>query len=158
MKLIEFTQEDFDGLYAFMQPLWIETYGGFLSKPQILLLLDKYFSADGLARFRAQGYRYYKIDDAGVLVYAEREKDVYIDKLYLLPAARGKAYPDFVFCELSKLKKDIRLNVNRSNERAVKCYLKNGFSVEKQEEIPLGGGMVNCDYVMVKKYKQLPQI
>ncbi len=151
MEWQEFTEKDFEGLYAFMQPLWLETYGDFLPKKQILTLLDKYFSVDGLAHYRAAGYRYYKIDDVGVLVYRESEEEVYIDKLYLLPTARGKGYPAFVFEKLSQKGKDIRLNVNRNNARAVGCYLKNGFSIEKKEEIPIGEGMVNCDYVMIKK-------
>ena len=153
MKLIPFQETDYLSLRAFMQPLWLETYGGFLPKKQIELLLDKYFSTSGIARYRSEGYEYFKVDDVGVLVICERATDVYLDKLYLLPSARGKGYASFVFDELLKRGKDITLNVNQNNARAVACYQKNGFTVEKQVENPLGGGMFNHDYVMRKKAK-----
>ena len=151
MKLIPFSENDYSSLYDFMHPIWLETYGGFLPEEQILFLLDKYFSPANIPNFRAQGYEYYKVDDVGVLVIVERETEVYLDKLYLSPASRGKGYAKFVFDELIKRGKDITLNVNQSNARAVACYKKNGFVVDKTIDIPLGGGMVNQDYVMRKK-------
>lgn len=152
MKILtEFTEEQFSTLCEYMRPLWIETYGGFLPAEQIDFLLNKYFSEEGLRYYRAQGYQYRTIQGGGVLVYAERETDVYLDKLYLPPSARGKNIPKAIFDELLTLGKDVVLNVNENNKRAVACYLKNGFSIEERIEIPLGNGMVNCDYVMRKK-------
>ena len=150
MTLLPFTETDFDGLYAFMKPLWLETYSPILPEKQILFLLDKYFSKDGLKRYRGLGYQYFRLDDVGVLVYVERETDVYLDKLYLLPSAKGKGYAAFAFAEMSKLGKPVTLNVNQANERAVKCYTKNGFSVVETIAIDLGNGMTNYDYVMQK--------
>ena len=151
--LTAFTPQDFDGLYEFMHPIWHEVYGKILPREQIDFLLDKYFSPQGLNAYRMQGYEFFRIDDVGVLVIQERETEIYLDKLYLVPAARGKGYPEKVFAELLTRGKDILLNVNQGNERAVKCYQKNGFTVEKTVDIDLGGGMVNQDYIMRKKAK-----
>ncbi len=151
MELTPFTQSDFDTLYDFMQPLWLDTYGGFLPTAQIQLLLDKYFSPSSLQDFQKKGYRYYKIEKDGVLVFVEREEDVYIDKLYLSPSVRGKNYPALIFEWLAKLGKDLTLNVNQNNVRAVKCYKKNGFEVVEKQAIDLGNGMVNYDYFMKRK-------
>lgn len=149
--LTEFTQQDFDGLYNFMHPIWHETYGDILPSAQIDFLLNKYFSAKGLNAYRMQGYEYFHIDSVGVLVIQERGREIYLDKLYLLPAARGKGYPQKVFAELLKRGKDILLNVNQGNQRAVKCYQKNGFIIDEILDIKLGDGMVNQDYIMRKK-------
>ncbi|MBQ8342695.1 MAG: GNAT family N-acetyltransferase [Clostridia bacterium] len=149
--LTAFSKQDFDGLYAFMRPLWHETYGSILPAKQIDFLLDKYFSKNALNAYRIQGYEYFYVENVGVLVIQERENEVYLDKLYLLPAARGKGYPKKVFAELLKRGKDILLNVNQGNERAVKCYQKNGFIIDEVIDIDLGGGMVNQDYIMRKK-------
>ena len=151
MTLQEFTEEDFKRLYDFMQPLWEEVYTGILLPQQIKFLLDQYFSPEGIRHYRNLGYQYRKIDDVGVLVFVEKENYVYIDKLYLLPSARGKKYPSFVFNELLRYGKDLMLNVNQQNARAVKCYLKNGFVIERTEDIYLGDGMINCDYIMKKR-------
>lgn len=151
MTLQNFTQKDFENLYDFMKPLWQETYGDILPPEQLNFLLQKYFSADGMRHYQNLGYQYRKIDDVGVLVFVEKEDSVYIDKLYLLPSARGKNYPAFVFDWLAQFGKDITLNVNQQNTRAVKCYLKNGFIIERTEDIHLGDGMINCDYIMRKR-------
>ena len=79
-----------------------------MPKKQIELLLDKYFSTSGIARYRSEGYEYFKVDDVGVLVICERATDVYLDKLYLLPSARGKGYASFVFDELLSVARILR--------------------------------------------------
>ncbi len=148
MLLRKFQKEDFACLRSFMTPLWHETYGKIIPKEQIDFLLEKYFSEPALVAFQAKGYEYYKIDETGVLVYVERETELYIDKLYLPSSMRGKGYPQRVFSELLKHGKPLRLNVNQANERAVQCYLKNGFQIVQKIDINLGNGMTNCDYVM----------
>ena len=44
MLLKDFLEQDFDNLYDFMRPLWLETYGNILPVTQIEFLLDKYFA------------------------------------------------------------------------------------------------------------------
>ena len=53
-----------------------------------------------------------------------------------------------MFKELLRLGKDITLNVNQSNERACRCYLKNGFVIDEEQIIELEDGMINKDYRM----------
>lgn len=154
MLCIDFSEEDFEGLYDFMRPLWLDTYGSILPVEQIEFLLKKYFSPEGLAHFRSKGYRYQKIGEAGVLVTVEKPDSIYVDKLYLLPSQRGHGYAKAVFDELKTQEKDITLNVNQANERAVKCYLKNGFVIERKTDVLLENGMVNCDYEMRLHVKQ----
>ena len=149
MKLISFEENDFLNLYDYMYPLWHDTYGGIIPKEQIDLLLNKYFSSDGINHYREIGYEYFKLDDngkVGVVVICEKNGTTYLDKLYLSHESRGKGYPTFVFGELLKLGRDITLNVNQGNERALKCYFKNGFTIDSEETIDLGNGMVNKDY------------
>ena len=152
MQLTPFEENDFLGLYDFMKPIWVETYGNILPKEQLEYLLQKYFSIDGAKKYRALGYQYRKIDDVGVLVYVDKGEYTYMDKLYLAPQGRGKGYPKLVFEYLISLGKDVVLNANQKNERAVKCYLKNGFVLEREELVDLGNGMFNPDYVMRKKH------
>ncbi len=151
MEIRAFTPQDFAEIYNFMYPLWHETYGGFLSKAHIDFLLDKFFSQKGLQEYRAMGYEYYKLGEEGVLVFVERENETYMDKLYLRPEARGKGYPTEAFAFMAKRGKDLVLSANQKNARALKCYQKNGFVIEKTVDVPLDNGMVNHDYILRKK-------
>jgi ribosomal protein S18 acetylase RimI-like enzyme len=151
MELKLFNETDFDILYGFMAPIWKDTYKDVIPDEQIDFLLNKYFSADGIAYFRSVEYTYYKLLDngiCGIVVICEKDGCTYLDKLYLSPESRGKGYARFVFSELLKLGRDITLNVNQGNARAIACYKKNGFTVAAEERIPLENGMVNIDYKM----------
>ena len=144
--------DDFElkGLYSYMKPIWLETYS-FLPVQQVELLLHKYFDYDKVLEFVKNGYEYYALNKDGVLVVQEQEVGLYVDKLYVLPSARGKNYPKRAFDFLSKRGKELYLNVNINNKRAVACYLKNGFKIEKKIDIDLGNGFINSDYIMRKE-------
>ncbi len=149
--LTKLTAEEYCALYAVMRPIWLDTYS-FLPIEQIELLLNKYFSLEGIKLYLSKGYEYYSINGEGLLVICEKNDCVYIDKLYVYPQSRGKGLASFVFKHLiAKHKKSLMLNVNRNNLVAVNCYLKNGFKVIGEEVIPLGNGLINYDYVMKKE-------
>ena len=155
MEILAFEEQDYTALRAFMQPLWQETYQPILPLEQIDYLVEHYFAPEAIEHFRKLGYEYFKLCEneqtVGVLVFLERESYVFMDKLYLLPSARGKDYPAQAFAFMHTRKDTIRLNVNQANERAVRCYQKNGFEIILREQIQLGNGMVNHDYIMQKK-------
>ncbi len=148
-----FTEKDFDNLYNFMLPIWTKTYIGIIPNEQIEFLVNKYFKKEQVDKYLLQGYEYFKILDGGVVIFLERENDIFLDKLYLDESLRGKNIPPLVFDFLLKRKKDITLNVNQANAPAVKCYLKNGFKIKKALDVVLENGMINKDYVMIKEYK-----
>lgn len=154
--LVPFERDDFSTLLAFMTPLWKQTYQSILPEKQIDFLIEKYFTPSAIEDYVKQGYEYYKFQDengrtAGVLVFVEKAEHTFMDKLYLLPNARGKGLPTQAFALMAKRGKDILLSVNRANERAFCAYRKNGFTVEKETQVPLKNGMVNLDYIMRKK-------
>ena len=74
-----------------MTPIWHKTYA-FLPHEQVELLLDKYFSPEGLSHYIAEGYQYYTLtegdEQVGVAVYCKKGNDTYLDKLYLRGGAR----------------------------------------------------------------------
>lgn len=149
ITVMPLSEEEKAGLFGFMRPIWEETYA-FLPKEQIALLLLKYFSPEGLRHYKELGYQYFRISDGeewGILVAVEREADVYLDKLYLPPSARGRGIASAAFAFLAERGKPIVLNVNQKNLRAIRCYEKNGFRRVAEERIDLGQGLVNVDFV-----------
>lgn len=144
--------EDYENLYAFMREIWFDTYDAILPREQNVFLLHKYFDAENIEAYLRQGYRYYYLlyrgERAGLLVYVDRGREIYLDKLYVLPPYRGKHISSFAFEYLKSFGKDVALTVNRANERALAVYLHNGFAVEKIQENVQKNGMVNHDYEM----------
>ena len=153
MEIKPFEKEDFSELFNFMKPLWEETYGSILPARQIEFLLDHYFSDEAVSGFIGKGYKYFTLKEenrlCGVTVICDgKDGSVYLDKLYINEDSRGKGYPGKVFGFLLGSGKDVTLNVNQKNARAIKCYKKNGFKVEEEQKIDLGDGMTNVDYFM----------
>ena len=76
-------------------------------------------------------------------------------KLYLLSTHHGKnmggAMLSYVEEKAVKMGyRKISLHVNRKNSRAIKCYTRNGYTIEKELCTPIGGGFFMDDYIMVK--------
>ena len=81
MKLEKFAVSDYETIKDFMTPIWHTTYA-FLPREQVELLLDKYFSEDGLKHYRELGYTYMKLVDkktVGIVVFCEREDETYLE-------------------------------------------------------------------------------
>ena len=152
MKFVRFDECDYPKLYDWMYPLWQDTYKGIVSKEHIDFMLKENFEEKAIERLRNNGYMYYKLVEnekmVGVVVFFITNEETHLDKLYLLPEARGKGYPALVFKNLLTYGKDVTLNVNRNNKRAFKCYTKNGFKIDKIMDIKLSNGMINQDYIM----------
>ncbi|MCI2069208.1 MAG: GNAT family N-acetyltransferase [Bacilli bacterium] len=157
MELKEAEQkEEFLKIQSMARSIWPHVYQGVIPPEQISLLLDKYFSDQGINHFLLEGYRYFLIyfegKEAGFIAIKEYPDYVYLDKLYLKEEFRRHHIASDVFDHLiAVFNKDIVLNVNQNNEAAVKTYLAKGFKIVKNETIKLKDGMVNNDYVMRKK-------
>lgn len=157
MELKEAQQkEEFQRIQTMAKAIWPKVYEGVIPPEQITLLLDKYFSDQGINHYLLEGYRYFLVsfqkEEAGFIVFKEYPDYVYLDKLYLKEEFRRHHIASEVFDYLTSVfHKDIVLNVNQNNKVAVKTYLAKGFQIMKTESIKLKDGMVNNDYVMRKK-------
>lgn len=154
---ITITEKDDAALWDLAAPIWRECYADVLVPEQIEFLLHKYFDAENLAAYRADGmcYEFMMVGGvrAGFLAYKQFSEYLYLDKIYLLPAYRGLHLSSAAFDRLLRLyKKPIRLNVNRNNKLGLRSYKGNGFQILKEERYDLPGGFVNLDYIMEKPY------
>lgn len=149
------SENELEQLYDFAAPIWKECYHGVLPEGQIELLIHKYFDPENIKAFQAHGmlYDYVLFDGqpAGFIAYELHDAYVYLDKLYLKSAYRGKHISTAVFNDLiARYQKPIRLNVNQGNRLGMRAYLGCGFKIIETKEYPLPGGFVNRDYIMEK--------
>lgn len=145
-------------LITLARTTWQATYPGIISQEQIDFMLNLFYAHplvevqlnDPTQFFRAivkenqlQGY-----------IHAYPEHGAFkVSKLYILPEAQGAGLGQMLLKLAEKEAKQlnlfgIRLNVNRFNP-AYHFYLKQGFNVEQEIDIPLDRFMLN-DYIMFK--------
>lgn len=138
---------------------WWSTYREIISAGQIRYMLDLLYNERVLRRMltsREQEFIILRRNGRamGFAAFAPRrdETSVYkLHKLYILPECHGKGYGRKLLHEVKTrlLRRGINLldlNVNRQNP-ACQFYLRCGFKVIRQEDIPIGPYWMN-DYVM----------
>lgn len=139
---------------------WIPTYEPILSKEQLNFMFEKWYSINELKKLiQTNEQRFFiqlqnEIPVGFAAISAISEKDYKLNKIYIHPEKKGKGLgKDFILFIENLLKsigaEFLQLNVNRYNN-AYFFYLKMGFQVIKEEDIPIGNYFMN-DYLMQKK-------
>ena len=142
------------------ETIWPECYKDILSAEQIRYMLDMMYSEDAIADDVSEKIRYrFVMDDteiAGFLAWGPLIPDppvAKLHKLYLLPGKQGQGVGTRVLELVKQQVKDtvyhfLRLNVNRQNSKAIKCYEKNNFATIQRVNNDIGNGFFMTDYVM----------
>lgn len=138
---------------------WPVAYAEILSPEQLSYMLELMYREQALRDQFAKGHQFLLLESganaigfAGFEHHHAQRTTTRLHKLYVLPAKQGigagKALVEAVQ-KAAVLECDtvIELNVNKYN-RAKEFYLRNGFSVIRDEIIDIGSGYVMDDHVM----------
>ncbi|HVS96698.1 MAG TPA: GNAT family N-acetyltransferase [Puia sp.] len=152
--------DDINTIGFLAQQTWPDTYGKILSSEQLRYMMQLFYSPTSLRRQMVDEHHRFIIVEQGeeaigfaswAKVHGE-PKVVKLHKIYFLPRQQGKGLGrsvlQFVFGEIRpEGARTLRLNVNRFN-KAREFYERIGFTVIKEEDVPIGNGYFMNDYVM----------
>lgn len=149
--------EEHEALARYIAALWHSAYDGLLGVAQVEYMTQKFQSAAAIGeQIRADNYLYFFIERQGERVgycalRPEKEK-LFLSKLYLADAARGRGLGQRVLAEVAEDARRMGLNavyltVNKGNARAVRAYEKFGFVRTDSTVTDIGGGYVMDDYI-----------
>ncbi len=136
---------------------WPIAYASILSKEALYYMLQHFYSVEALEKQFNDGHSFFIAehhnDPVGFAGISEIKPSVYkLHKLYVLPGVQktgaGKAL--ILHCvEISRAAgaTELILNVNRFNP-AKGFYEKMGFKVIAEEDVDIGNGVVQEDYIM----------
>jgi GNAT superfamily N-acetyltransferase len=151
--------DDINTIGFLAQQIWPVTYGEILSPVQLDYMLTLFYNPASL--------RKQMTEDKHQFVMVEEEEEAIgfaswspaddpgvfkLHKLYVLPGRQGKgmgrAVLQFVLGQVREQGGGtLRLNVNRHN-KARQFYEKMGFSIVREEDVPIGNNYFMNDYVM----------
>ena len=144
-------------IQSIAQTTWPIAYGDIISKDQLDYMLNLMYSDDSLKKQMEKGHQFYLfyLADAPIAfasVSNEGDRIFKLNKLYVLPSTQktgaGKALLQKVIEHAkSNNGKQIVLQVNKLNI-AKKFYLKQGFTVLREDVLELEHGYVMDDYIM----------
>jgi ribosomal protein S18 acetylase RimI-like enzyme len=138
--------------------IWPDTYSSILNEAQLKYMLDYFYSEDSLKKQMDDGHHFLlalsNAETVGFASYSHSNKaGVYkIHKLYVHPMLHGHGFGKKL---LDRIIKDVKpkgttklsLNVNRNN-RAINFYENYGFRKAGEEDIAIGEGFFQNDFVM----------
>lgn len=154
------TPHDLKAIQDIAYNTWPATYSSILSPAALNYMLEYFYSLDALTAQMETGQQFFLVETEGHSIgfgsVTEITPQVFkLNKLYVLPehqkTGAGRVLMDHAFeIARSNHATQLILNVNRNNP-AVHFYKKIGFSIIKEEDVDLGGGVVQEDYVMAKE-------
>ena len=150
--------EQIAALAALAREIWTTHYTPIIGAAQVEYMLEKFQSAEALARQIAdEGYEYYWVPDAGYLALAPdmAEKSVLLSKIYVKEDRRGtglgRAMVEFAEARAAELGcGELWLTVNRHNAGSIAFYERRGFRKTGEWVTNIGGGFVMDDWRMAK--------
>ena len=139
--------------------IWNEHFIPIIGKAQVDYMLEKFQSKKAIAEQIENRFLYFLIkndkDHIGYIGVLPEENHLFLSKLYISSAERGKGYGRKAIEFLEKLarEKDVRkilLTVNRNNSGTVEMYKKLGFVNLGSIVKDIGNNFVMDDYEMMK--------
>ena len=154
------TPETIAQVAALAEEIWTEHYASILPAEQIRYMVDSFQSAGAIEKQLAhQHYRYYLVkadgETAGYIGVQPEKGRLFLSKLYLRKAARGRGYARRIlaflsgFCSGAGLSA-LWLTVNRRNTDSIAIYEQMGCVKTREQVADIGNGYVMDDYVMEK--------
>lgn len=161
MKIVEMQPDEIDVVQTIAYKTWPATYGGILSDSQLNYMLAMFYSAEALNGNLRNGHHFLLAKEnntaLGFASFVHNHPENFttkIPKIYVLPQTQGKGVGKLLIEAIeTEAKKNcsakLTLNVNRKNNARI-FYEKLGFIAVKEEDVPLGNGVFQEDYVMEK--------
>lgn len=159
--LVPVIESEIPALQILAHATWEPTYRSILSQEQIQFMYDEIYSEEALKNQMQQNQHFYFIQEAaenvGFLSISQSKEEAgrfKLNKIYVLPQLQGQGLGrramEAALCLVEKKHGNVlELNVNRFN-KAKDFYERCGFTVTREEDIPIGPYWMN-DYVMEKK-------
>lgn len=151
---------DFEIIEKLADTIWREHYIPIVGKPQIDYMLEKFQSVNAMKEQVANGYEYYTFFyeelPVGYISIKPESDYLFLSKIYILSAYRGKGIGKTMMQFISKKAKKyhlnkIRLTVNKYNINSIKAYENMGFENVRELVQDIGNGFVMDDYELVKR-------
>jgi diamine N-acetyltransferase len=153
--------DDINAIGYLAYQVWPVTYKEILSFEQLHYMLQHFYSPASLREQMVNKHHTFLIaeieedEPVGFASYSETSKGIFkMHKLYVLPAIQGRNIGKTLLqvveeqCREAGGKK-LQLNVNRFN-KAKNFYERHGFRIIKEEDVDLGNGVKQEDYVLEK--------
>ena len=162
------TPESLEAVRTIAKDIWPKTFASILSADQIAYMMKMMYAPEVMEKEFAAGYIFELVVIDGVpggyIVCSPCDEDpqhiLKLHKAYLLQEYHSKGIGQLMLDRALTLAAEggfecVHLNVNKQNERAIRAYQRNGFTLLRAEKNPIGCGYYMDDYVFFKEARCL---
>ena len=143
---------------ALAREIWTQHYVPIIGAAQVGYMLEKFQSAEAIARqIAAEGYEYHLAPEAGyvALVPDLVNKSVLLSKIYVRSSLRGTGLGRALLAFAEKRCRELGcaelwLTVNRNNAGSIAFYERMGFRKTNEMVTDIGAGFAMDDWRMAK--------
>ncbi len=151
--------DDVETIRGLAGTIWRTCYPEVIPVEQIEYMLAWMYAPHRIAGEMARGVTYeLAVDDGEPVGYLAHEPMAdgtarHLNKLYLLPRLHGQGHGQAMLRHVMDSAEAagaqaLELRVNRANHRAVRAYLRAGFTVTDERCVDIGSGFVMDDFIM----------
>ncbi len=152
------TTSQVEQVSALAKTIWPDHYSPIIGQEQVDYMLQKYQTTKSVqAQIEQEGTYYYLIHfdfvPVGYIGFIEKHNELFLSKLYVLSAERGKGIGhmaiDFLVAKAREIGAPyMTLTVNKQNLDSIHAYEKLGFEIYGEVISDIGSGYVMDDYLM----------
>jgi len=137
--------------------IWRDHYPEIIGMEQVEYMLGRFYSREGMLQQMRDGQQFYRVMLDGqpkgfLAIEARGEGNYFLNKLYIDTREQGRGLGQAIWQNVLLLLSDIRemrLQVNRQNYKAINFYFKVGFVIERVADFDIGDGYFMNDFVML---------
>ncbi len=136
---------------------WPVAYKDILSPDQLQYMLELFYNSEALSNQMKENHHFFlalkQYEPIGFASFSHQHDTVYkLQKLYVLPGIQKSGTGKQLLRNVMQIAASmggttLLLNVNRKNP-AKSFYERNGFTIVREEDIPIGNGYFMHDYIM----------
>lgn len=137
--------------------IWRDHYPEIIGMEQVEYMLGRFYSREGMLQQMRDGQQFYRVMLDGqpkgfLAIEARGEGNYFLNKLYIDKREQGRGLGQAIWQNVLLLLSDLRemrLQVNRQNYKAINFYFKVGFVIERVADFDIGDGYFMNDFVML---------
>lgn len=160
MNIVAATTAHIPLIRAITFEVWPPTYTHIIGETQLNYMLNRFYTPEALtAQMEEMNHRFFIGYEDGAAVafasFSEIQEGIYkLHKLYALTGMQRKGLGYALLMHVvntileEKSTAELRLNVNRHNERAIAFYKRVGFTHYADEDIDIGSGYFMNDHIL----------
>jgi len=152
-------EKDISTIQALAHEIWNDHYPAIIGQEQVDYMLKRMYAADSMLQQMLSGQQFFLVlDNENPIGFAAVENkgsgNYFLNKCYIKTSTQRSGVGSYVIQELLINYTDcreLRLQVNRQNYKAINFYFKMGFVIEQVADFDIGDGYFMNDFIMLLK-------